>query len=74
VIYFLDRNTSCVETVSNRLGGKPGAVLHTVKAFLFNGGNQLTVFHERRGSVTVICVYSKDVHRIADFGLRISLE
>ncbi len=63
VLNLFDPDTGGVEAVANGLGGKSRAMLDPVESFLFNRGEQLSVFDERSRRVTVICVYSENVHK-----------
>ncbi len=75
VLDFFDTNAGSSQAVANGFRGEARTVLDAIKAFLFNRGEQFTVFDDRRGRVTVICVYAEYVHslnfgfRSSDFGL-----
>jgi hypothetical protein len=51
---FFDANSSSLQAVAHRRGGKTGTVLYAIKSFLFNSSNDSPVFDQSRSSVTVI--------------------
>src|SRR5258706_5040233 len=62
VLDLFDVDSRRAQTVLDRLRGKAGAVLYTIEALLFSGGNKLTVFDHRRRRIPAICMESKDIH------------
>src|SRR6266404_2372747 len=76
MLNLLDANTCHFQTVTNRLGGKPRAVLQSIETFLFNCSDYSAIFYDGSRSVAVISVDTKYVHEIwwvldeADYGSR----
>ena len=62
VVDFRERDARGVQAVADRRRRKSRRVLHAIKAFFFDGGDQAAVRNDRRGSIAVIGIDSKDVH------------
>jgi len=62
VVDLLNPDSRRAQAILDRLSGKSGAVLDAIEALFFDGANQLTVFDERGGRITVICIDAEDVH------------
>ncbi len=62
VVDFRQRNAGSVQAVTDSRRRKSRSILHTVKAFFFNGGDQAAVCNNRRGGIAVVGIDSQDVH------------
>jgi hypothetical protein len=62
VLDLFKPNARCSQTVTNRFGGKTSAVLETIKAFFLNRRNQFSILDERCRSITVVGIYTENVH------------
>ena len=62
VIHFGEFYADLIEAVADRARGKPGGVFHSIQPLFFDGRNQLTVGHDRRGRIGVIGVDSQNYH------------
>src|SRR5437016_4386495 len=72
VIDVLDANAGLVETITNRLDRKSGAVLDAVEALLFDRGYKLSVANNGCRCVPVISVDTENDHkRMRDCEFRI---
>src|ERR1051325_8386698 len=56
VLDLFNRNSRHLQTVSDCLRRKSRAVLAPIEALLLDGGQQLTVTHDGRRSIPVICI------------------
>ena len=57
-----ERDACGVQAIADGRRRKPRRVLHAVKAFFFDGGDQAAVRNDRRGGIAVVGIDSKDVH------------
>src|SRR6266498_2152089 len=62
MIDVLNLNTRRCQTVPHRLRRKAGAMFDAIESLLFNRRDQSPIFNDRRSRITVISVYTKNVH------------
>lgn len=65
VLDGIKADTRLLQTIADGMRRKSRPVLDAAKAFLFCGGNDLTVSNETRRSVGVIDVKSEDIYLLA---------
>ena len=61
VLDRFDSDAGGGQTITNRFGRKTGAMLYAIESLFLDRREQLSVFDERRGGVTVIGIYSEYV-------------